>query len=255
MLKKLFQSRVSALRYTSVCYCIPNQPPAQRHIITRCLSQQSGIANPSDDNVGYQVGSFVGNLKHNLAKYMARGLTAKNLYEQCADGVSYEEFFRACKMPDTFQSWFYVMQLHMWMLLVRLRVEGRYGKNISHKMVEIMWQDVEQRVKLIGVEDSSERRESMEEFAQQFFGLIIAYDEGLLGHDRVLASALWRNLFYNKHDTDAESLSALVGYVRKQVQYLETQNSNDILLQGKVRWLPLYESEIDQEKSDTPDPG
>lgn len=37
------------------------------------------------------------------------------------------------------------------MLLVRLRSEGKLGKKISFNMVEIMWQDVEERVKLIGV--------------------------------------------------------------------------------------------------------
>lgn len=54
-------------------------------------------------------------------------------------------------MPDTFQSWFYVMHLHIWMLLVRLRLEDSPGKSLSYNMVEIMWQDVEQRMKLIGV--------------------------------------------------------------------------------------------------------
>ena len=32
-------------------------------------------------------------------------------------------FFRVCDLPDTFQSWFLVTQLHVWMSLVRLKQE------------------------------------------------------------------------------------------------------------------------------------
>jgi len=214
---------------------------------TTLLKNQTTDVNADKESpLSYDIGSFVGSIKQRFTKYMVQGLTAKNLYEKCADGITYEEFFNACKMPDTFQSWFYIMHLHVWMILVRLKQEGKYGKNISYQMVEIMWQDVEQRVKLIGVEDTSERRETMEELAQQFFGLIIAYDEGLLSHDRVLASALWRNLFYHKENTDAESLALLVGYVRKQIQHLETQSTNDIIMNGKIDWLPLNEQEANE---------
>lgn len=187
------------------------------------------------------MGSMLGNMRTSFAKYMSRSLASKNLYEATADRVQYEDFFLACDMPDTFQSWFYVMQLHVWLLLVRLRSEGSAGQNLAYSMVEIMWQDIEARIRLLDVNDTSQRKETMQELAQQFFGLTIAYDEGLLGHDRVLASALWRNLFYNKANTDAVKLALMVEYVRKQIQYLETQSAEDILLYGKVNWLPLHD--------------
>lgn len=225
-------------------------------ILFRCSTQQTDVGlDAPKDAVSYQVGSIIGKIKYSLAKYTSVGLTSKKLYECCAEGIYHEEFFKACDMPDTFQSWFYVMQLHIWMILVRLRVEGKHGKNISYKMVELMWKDVEQRMKLIGVEDTSERRETLQEYAQQFFGLIIAYDEGILGHDRVLASALWRNLFYNKHNTDAESLAHMVGYVRRQMQYLDGQNSDTIMLEGEIKWLPLDHEAPMSTKQEIPDPG
>ena len=37
------------------------------------------------------------------------------------------------------------------MVLVRLRTEGTSGKNLAYSMVEIMWQDIEARIKLLDV--------------------------------------------------------------------------------------------------------
>jgi len=213
--------------------------------ISKPSTNETTTTTTSDDNknesVGFMFGSMFGSFKKSIARQMARTLASKNLYESCADKISYEEFFIACNMPDTFQSWFYIMQLHVWLVLVRLRSEENVGKNLSYSMVEIMWQDIEERIKLLDVVDTSQKKETMEEFGQQFFGLIVAYDEGLLGHDRVLASALWRNLFYNKANTDAEDLALLVEYVRKQIQHLENQSSEDMIMTGKVDWLPLHQ--------------
>uniref|UniRef100_A0A8C3SSA8 Ubiquinol-cytochrome c reductase complex assembly factor 1 n=1 Tax=Chelydra serpentina TaxID=8475 RepID=A0A8C3SSA8_CHESE len=64
---------------------------------------------------------------------------------------------------------------------------------------------------------------------------------GILSDDHVLAAALWRNLF-NKHCEDPRQLELLVEYVRKQMQYLDAINGEDLLLTGEVTWRPLVES-------------
>ena len=240
-----FHTKILSSCYTKEYLCRNNVA------IQPCRSVESA----AKETISYNFGSFLGSLRTNITRYMAQAMAVKKLYECCAHHITYIDFFKACQMPDTFQSWFYVLHLHMWMVLIRLRSEGKYGKNLSYYMVELMWKDLQERIKLLGVEDTSEKKETMEEYAQQFFGLIVAYDEGLLGHDRVLASALWRNLFYNKENTDAESLALMVGYVRKQIQYLEQQDSETILLTGEIKWLPLHEEEITSSKVKFPDPG
>eukprot|EP00111_Clytia_hemisphaerica_P024825 TCONS_00073200-protein len=236
--RNIWKGRVNTQNLAAVQRCqeISNEAPSSTTPPTTVAAGEK-----RDDSVGFMFGSIVGNIKKNIARQMAKSLASKHLYEACADQVNYEEFFVACEMPDTFQSWFYIMQLHVWMVLVRLRAEGTSGKNLAYTMVEIMWQDIEARIKLLDVVDTSQKKETMEEFGQQFFGLIVAYDEGLLGHDRVLASALWRNLFYNKANTDAEKLALMVEYVRKQIQHLEMQSSEDLVMTGRVDWLPLHE--------------
>ena len=74
---------------------------------------------------------------------------------------------------------------------------------------------------------------------QEFYGLILAYDEGLLSHDRVLAASIWRNMFHNKKNTDASNLANFVEYVRKQILHIENIDSETVLTTGQIDWLPF----------------
>uniref|UniRef100_Q9CWU6-2 Isoform 2 of Ubiquinol-cytochrome c reductase complex assembly factor 1 n=1 Tax=Mus musculus TaxID=10090 RepID=Q9CWU6-2 len=69
---------------------------------------------------------------------------------------------------------------------------------------------------------------------------ILGYDEGILSDDHGLAAALWRT-FFNQKCEDPRQLELLVEYVRKQMQYLDSMNGEDLLLTGEVRWRPLVE--------------
>jgi len=170
--------------------------------------------------------------------------SARTMYECCVEGMNFEEFFEACELPDTFQSWFVILHLHIWMCLVRLKTEGKDGRYLYRKLVEMMWHDVEERIKNLGTIDSTVVRDNLRVLLKQFYGLTIALDEGLLCDDTVLATALWRNLFYNKKETDAEVLARLVEYVRKNVQHLETYSREHLLFRGgKFTWLPFKEQD------------
>ena len=57
----------------------------------------------------------------------------------------------ACSMPDSFQSWFLVAQLHVWLCLVRLKREGRDGEFVIQNVVSTFWYDVQQRMQVLGV--------------------------------------------------------------------------------------------------------
>uniref|UniRef100_A0A8C5LHX1 Ubiquinol-cytochrome c reductase complex assembly factor 1 n=1 Tax=Jaculus jaculus TaxID=51337 RepID=A0A8C5LHX1_JACJA len=118
-----------------------------------------------------------------------------------------------CQMPDTFNSWFLITLLHVWMCLVRMKQEGRSGKYMCRIIVHFMWEDVEQRGRVMG---------------------------GILSDDHGLAAALWRT-FFNQKCEDPRQLELLVEYVRKQMQYLDSINGEDLLLTGEVSWRPLVE--------------
>uniref|UniRef100_A0A673TQJ1 Ubiquinol-cytochrome c reductase complex assembly factor 1 n=1 Tax=Suricata suricatta TaxID=37032 RepID=A0A673TQJ1_SURSU len=73
-----------------------------------------------------------------------------------------------------------------------------------------------------------------------FYAAILGYDEGILSDDHGLAAALWRT-FFNQKCEDPRQLELLVEYVRKQIQYLDSMNGEDLLLTGEVSWRPLVE--------------
>uniref|UniRef100_A0A8C5LFQ6 Ubiquinol-cytochrome c reductase complex assembly factor 1 n=1 Tax=Jaculus jaculus TaxID=51337 RepID=A0A8C5LFQ6_JACJA len=175
---------------------------------------------------------FTGPLKYSKWKIK---LAALRMYTSCVEKTDFEEFFLRCQMPDTFNSWFLITLLHVWMCLVRMKQEGRSGKYMCRIIVHFMWEDVEQRGRVMGV--SAGQRNN-------FYSLLKGYSNketlGILSDDHGLAAALWRT-FFNQKCEDPRQLELLVEYVRKQMQYLDSINGEDLLLTGEVSWRPLVE--------------
>jgi hypothetical protein len=42
-----------------------------------------------------------------------------------------DNIYTICKLPDTFQSWFLVQQLHVWLCMVRLKVRGWLAPHLT----------------------------------------------------------------------------------------------------------------------------
>ncbi|KAH0509294.1 Ubiquinol-cytochrome-c reductase complex assembly factor 1, partial [Microtus ochrogaster] len=166
-------------------------------------------------------------------------IAALRMYTSCVEKTDFEEFFLRCQMPDTFNSWFLITLLHVWMCLVRMKQEGRTGKYMCRIIVHFMWEDVEQRGRVMGV-NSYLLKKNMALMTNNFYAAILGYDEGILSDDRGLAAALWRT-FFNQKCEDPRQLELLVEYVRKQMQYLDSMKGEDLLLTGEVKWRPLVE--------------
>lgn len=235
-------------RLTTVCSKavgkLDVKPSCTMYCLLRCFSgvPSSTSLKTDEDSLGTKVIKLLGWMGGFYSRKATLTRSAKTMYECCADGLAYDEFYKAAGMPDTFQSWFLVNQLHVWMCLVRLKPEGKDGRYMYRRLVKIFWEDVEERMKVMGVVDSSVRKNSLKELTQEFYGLILAYDEGLLSHDRVLAASLWRNMFHDKKNTDASNLASFVDYVRRQILHFENIDSEKLLTTGYIEWLPFQES-------------
>ncbi|XP_049506869.1 ubiquinol-cytochrome-c reductase complex assembly factor 1 isoform X2 [Panthera uncia] len=173
---------------------------------------------------------FTGPLKYSKWKIK---IAALRMYTSCVEKTDFEEFFLRCQMPDTFNSWFLITLLHVWMCLVRMKQEGRSGKYMCRIIVHFMWEDVEQRGRVMGV-NSYILKKNMILMTNNFYAAILGYDEGILSDDHGLAAALWRS-FFNQKCEDPRQLELLVEYVRKQMQYLDSMNGEDLLLTGEVK--------------------
>ena len=77
--------------------------------------------------------------------------SARLVYNRIVEQGVGDQFHELCRLPDTFQSWFLVTQLHLWMCLVRFKADGSDGVVMYKQLVTLFWNDVEYRMKIAGV--------------------------------------------------------------------------------------------------------
>ncbi|KAF5350875.1 hypothetical protein D9758_010509 [Tetrapyrgos nigripes] len=132
-----------------------------------------------------------------------------------------------CDLPPTFQSWFTVTNLHVWMLTVRLRaLPELHGRHYVQGLIDHFFLDIEDRIRAILQpsippsppytfatdfyinpnipKDGKLKRGSraperlvtrqMKIFKEQWMGMGMSFDHGLVTNDMELAGAIWRNL-------------------------------------------------------------
>lgn len=131
-------------------------------------------------------------------------------------------------MPPTFQSWFTITNLHIWLLTVRLRaLPEPHGKVHIQALIDHFFLDVEDRVRAVlqpisegsttptsysgpttetnqSSEPQSKKKrgrapdrlvsQQMRVLKEQWAGLGMSFDLGLVKGDMELAGAVWRNL-------------------------------------------------------------
>jgi len=173
-------------------------------------------------------------------------------YIKVADEVNYKHFFEICELEDTFSSWFYVMELHVWLLAARLMDEGEQGRVVRNSMLKAMWEDVDVRSKKLEGALSSARRAQIVELNEQFQASLLSYDEGLLGNDKILAGALWRRFQRGKNPKNDEellkqiiALEMLVIYVREQFFELSKMSKHQLFLKREITWTPFTKNLLD----------
>ncbi|GAB0086612.1 ubiquinol-cytochrome-c reductase complex assembly factor 1 [Sergentomyia squamirostris] len=166
-------------------------------------------------------------------------LSSYLIYESIVDRLNYVEFFRRFNLPNTFNSWFLVTELHVWMVLTRAMAEGpergENGRFMRNCIVEAMWSDVNARAKKLDPQNPSAAKKHIEILSHQFQAALINYDEGLMSDDKVLAGALWRR-FFEKECNNYEMLEDLVKYVREHVKMLEMLSNDNFVQKPQVQW-------------------
>ena len=134
----------------------------------------------------------------------------------------------ACDLPPTFQSWFTITNLHVWLLTVRLRALPQpHGANHIQGLIDHFFLDVEDRIRAVlqpagsdsppqtdfyapqSTSDPSSTppvrrnrgrapdrlvKQQMQVLKEQWAGLGMAFDLGLAMSDTEMAGAVWRNL-------------------------------------------------------------
>lgn len=204
-------------------------------VISKSSYSTSGLLSSVFDKITFKI-------RMRYPKYLLRSSSLR-LYLCCVELADHDLFLREFELPDTFNSWFRITELHVWLCMVRLAQEGKEGKFLRNNMLQFMWQDIEKKTKKLGerAASSSARREGIQALSEQFRAILFAYDEGLLSDDKALAGALWRN-FFEKDCKDVAHLEKMVEYVRRQLCSVDKMESVVVLTSGLMIFSPLYET-------------
>lgn len=113
--------------------------------------------------------------------------------------------------------------LHLYLLNARLRCfEREEYRSWQQQMIDHFFFECEKKMHVDHhITSSALRQRYLKDIFVQWRGLLLAYDEGLIKGDAVLASAVWRNLFKGSPDVDPRSLVAVVGWMRASLAALE----------------------------------
>ncbi len=184
---------------------------------------------PPDANIFKKLLLFMGGYYSKQSSYMraAKELNAC-VKEQAAD----PRLLTAMDIPaDSFQHTHAMLSLHVWMVLKRLRLEGKPGKKISQIMYDEFQDDVEHMVRQAGVQVRLGKH--LSELEKQFYGSCTAYDRAI-GSDppETLATALWRNVYQGDGGRKGAS-ERLARYVQRGVACL-AKTPSAAVLEGRI---------------------
>lgn len=166
------------------------------------------------------------------------------LYESLIKDIDYLQFFKDFEMEDTFHSWFLIVELHVWMLSVRVMRDEEYGRVVRDGLISTMWSDVDERSQHMTILKSTQTAQ-VRELSEEFRAAFLNYDEGILGDDKVLAGAVWRR-FFCKNCDNAWHIERLVHYIRHQISMLDHTSNKDIFVEKKLKLITLTDIPIPQ---------
>lgn len=113
--------------------------------------------------------------------------------------------------------------LHLYLLNARIRCFDRDAcRNWQQQIIDHFFFECEKKMHVDhGLTSSALRQRYLKDIFVQWRGLILAYDEGVIKGDAILASAVWRNLFKGAPDVDPRALATIVAWMRSSLAALE----------------------------------
>lgn len=158
---------------------------------------------------------------------------AQALYAAAVRQSRRPEFFGAGRVSDTVEGRFELLALHGFLLLHRLKREGDVARQLAQDVFDTMFEDLDHNLREIGVGDLSVGKR-IKLLAENFYGRIRAYEEGLGDPREKLDAAISRNVLANAAEPAASPESvlpfarAVADYVRRETAALAVQPLRDL---------------------------
>lgn len=177
------RSRASLLRRNLAPLSPPTPPPSEKAYSPLTVALVKGT------------GKLLG---YNFVRSKAIKVTG-DLYDRAAQRAQAEAHFwyKECALPPSFQTWFQLTNLHIFLLLSRFRaLDKEEAREYSQELINHFFIDTESRMReRFGVQTSRLVKGYMKDLHLQHRGSMIAYDEGLATDDVRLSGAIWRNVW------------------------------------------------------------
>lgn len=125
--------------------------------------------------------------------------------------------------------------LHMYLVFARVRnLEAEAARTWQKQLVDHFFFDAEDRMELShGLASRGLRHRYLKDIFVQWRGVIVAYDEGVIKGDAVLAAAVWRNVFKAREDADVRAVAAIVSWMRLCLKMLDQMPDEALFIQAQ----------------------
>lgn len=154
--------------------------------------------------------------------------SARKLYRAAVEQARRPVFYARHGVPDSVDGRFDMIALHVFLLLHRLKRDGRAQGPVGQALFDLMFADMDAGLREMGVGDLSVGRK-VRAMAEGFYGRVAAYEAGLAGTGDALEQALRRNLYGTAQPTAAQ-VAAMAAYVRRQAAALSSQAVESLAL-------------------------
>lgn len=141
-------------------------------------------------------------------------------------------FYAEYHVPDTLDGRFEMIALHVFLVLYRVKNDKLSGA-FAQALFDVFFADMDRGLRELGTGDLSVGKQ-IKLMATGFYGRIAAYEAGLAGSGD-LDAALRRNLYGTVSAPGVSDVTAIAGYLRRQVAHLADQPVDEIR-RGIVRF-------------------
>ncbi len=139
------------------------------------------------------------------------------------------EFYSALGVPDTLDGRFDMIVLHVFLVLHRLRGQGRAADDLGRRLNEALVADMDASLRELGVGDLAVPKR-IKEMVNGLWGRIGAYERALADPGpRPLEIAVENNVYGTALETKPEHVRAMAAYVRREAAALSAQPLDSVL--------------------------
>ena len=159
----------------------------------------------------------------------------RSLYDAVTHQARQPAFYAELGAPDTVEGRFELYNLHVILLLRRLRGEGPMASETSQELFDTYVSSLDDTLREMGVGDISVGKK-MRKLGEAIYGRVKNFDSATSPHaTESLDALLTRTVYAGKENASVDVLAA---YVRRAMDALASQPL-DAVLEGRPAWPPI----------------